>query len=72
MYKCGTCGMGIMVKDLPEPIRLCKCTRIVERKPSTKLEKFLSFFGKKYFITKPSVIVCGMEGHAKGSSQFNA
>lgn len=27
MYKCSKCGLGVLVKDLPEPIRKCKCTK---------------------------------------------
>lgn len=27
MYKCSKCGLGVLVKDLPAPIRKCNCTK---------------------------------------------
>jgi len=72
MYKCGKCGMGVLVKDLPSPIRVCKCMVSVERKPITFIEKIKSFFGKKFYTEKQAPIIMEMEGKAYGKSQFNA
>ena len=35
MYKCSKCGLGILVKDLPEPIRKCNCTKEDGKTPAT-------------------------------------
>lgn len=56
MYKCSVCGKGVLVKDLPEPIRACNCTQ----------EKVVN--GEK--VIKPSSIIMDMEATAYGRSQF--
>lgn len=56
MYKCSVCGKGVLVKDLPEPIRACNCTQ----------EKIVN--GEK--VVAPSAIIADMEGTAYGRSQF--
>lgn len=56
MYKCSKCGKGVLVKDLPEPIRACNCTQEIVVDGKT--------------ITKPSAIIADMEGTAYGRSQF--
>ena len=71
MYKCSVCGLGVLVRDLPEPIRKCKCVVLKERKPITFIEKVKAFFGKKFYIEKLAPITCDMNAHAKGSSQFS-
>jgi hypothetical protein len=71
MYKCGKCGMGVLVKDLPLPIRACNCKVSIERKPVTILEKVKSFFGKKFYTEKLAPIVTDIAGTAYGRSQFN-
>lgn len=65
-YKCSKCGLGVLVTGLPIPIRKCKCTVMVERLPITKLEKFKSFFGIKFYNTKLASIICDMEASAYG------
>jgi len=72
MYTCSVCGKGVLVQNLPEPIRACKCTSKRERSPVNFIEKFKHFFGKKYYTTRLAPIVCNMEGNAYGKSQFNA
>jgi len=56
MYKCSVCGKGVLVKDLPEPVRACNCKRevVVDGK----------------LVEKPSAIILDMEGTAYGRSQF--
>jgi len=71
MYKCSKCGLGVLVKDLPEPIRKCNCLVQVERKPSGWIEKLQSFFGIKFYIIKKAPITCDLDGHAYGRSQFS-
>jgi len=71
MYKCSKCGLGVLVKDLPKPIRKCKCMVSVERKPITLVEKIKSFFGIKFYTEKQAPISCDMDGHAYGRSQFS-
>lgn len=56
MYKCSNCGRGVLVKDLPEPIRACNCTREVVVDGKT--------------VTKPSAIILDMEATAYGKGQF--
>lgn len=56
MYKCSVCGKAVLVKDLPEPVRACKCTQ----------EKIVN--GEK--VIAPSTIIADMEGSAYGKSQF--
>ena len=57
MYKCSVCGAGVLVKDLPEPIRKCNCTQEVVVDGVT--------------IVKPATIIIDLEGHAYGRSQFS-
>lgn len=71
MYKCSVCGKGVLVRDLPAPIRICKCTVKKERKPEGFVEKLKAFFGKKYYIERLAPISCDMDGHAYGKSQFS-
>lgn len=72
MYKCGACGKGVLVKDLPEPIRICNCTVKVERLPLTIIEKIKFFFGVKFYKEKKAPIICDIEGTAYGRSQFKS
>lgn len=58
MYKCSNCGKGVLVKDLPEPIRACNCTREVIVDGNV--------------VVKPAAIVLDMEGTAYGRSQFKS
>lgn len=69
-YKCENCGKGILVEGVLEPIRACKCTRKVLRLPNTKLEKFLSFFGKKYYNIIPSKIIVGLSSSLIGTCKL--
>ena len=71
MYNCSKCGLGVIVLSNGELIRACTCKVLTIRKPITFLEKFKSFFGKKYYNEKNASVICSIEGHAKGSSQFN-
>ena len=57
MYKCSKCGKGVLVRDLPEPIRACNCTQEVIVDGVT--------------IVKPATIIMDLEGHAYGKSQFS-
>lgn len=57
MYKCSVCGKGVLVRDLPEPIRACNCTQ----------EKNID----GSIVIVPASIVMEMEGTAYGKSQFN-
>lgn len=65
-YKCSECGLGVLVTGLPEPIRKCNCLIAVERLPKNKLEKFKSWFGKKFYYYKKAPIICDMEAYAYG------
>jgi len=56
MYKCSVCGKGVLVKDLPEPIRACNCTQ----------EKVVN--GDR--IIKPASITMDIEAIAYGRSRF--
>jgi len=71
MYKCSKCGKGVFVRDLPTPIRMCKCKVSVERLPITRLEKFKAFFGKKFYTEKLASIIVDIEGTAYGRSKFS-
>ena len=68
MYQCSVCGLGVLVRELETPIRACNCTIKKERKPENKKEKFLSFFGKKYFIERLAPISMIMEASLEGKS----
>jgi hypothetical protein len=57
MYTCSKCGKGVLVNDLPEPIRACNCTQEVIVDGVT--------------IVKPAAITMDLEGHAYGRSQFS-
>jgi hypothetical protein len=57
MYKCSVCGKGVLVKDLPEPIRACNCTQ----------EKIIN--GEK--VIKLSSIILDMNATAFGKSKVN-
>lgn len=57
MYKCSVCGKGVLVKDLPVPIRACNCTQTIILDGKTE--------------TKPSSIVLEIEAVAQGKSQFS-
>lgn len=71
MYRCSKCGKGVLVTCLPSPVRACKCTVLKERKAITKLEKFLSFFGKKFYIEKLAPISLDIKATASGYSKFS-
>ncbi len=67
MYACSKCGAtALVVKDQPI-FRSCFCPVEIDRLPETKIEKFLSFFGKKYKKIKPASIITNMSASAKGS-----
>ena len=57
MYKCSKCGKGVLVTNLPEPIRACNCTQEVVLEGVT--------------VTKPAAIIADLEGTAYGRSQFS-
>jgi hypothetical protein len=47
MYKCSKCGKGVLVKDLPTPIRACNCTKDDGVTPATiVLEMEGEMYGK--------------------------
>jgi hypothetical protein len=58
MYKCSVCEKGVLVKDLPEPIRACNCTQ----------EKVVD--GEKVIV--PASITMDIEATAYGRSQFKS
>ena len=70
MYKCSKCGLGVLVTGFPSPIKICNCEQKVEVKPKGFRQKFLSFFGKKFFITKEASIICDMSAVAEGKSKI--
>ncbi len=57
MYKCSKCEKGVLVIEGNAPIRICNC----------KVKVTLS---SGEVIEKPAPIICGLEGEAKGKSQF--
>lgn len=57
MYKCSKCGKGVLVRDLPEPIRACNCTQEVVINNEA--------------VVKPATIIMELEGTAYGRSQFS-
>lgn len=70
MYKCSKCNLEVIVLSDGKTIRACTCKVNSPRLPITNLEKFLSFFGKKYFVEKNASVVMDLNATAKGRSQF--
>jgi len=52
MYKCSKCGKGVLVKDLPEPIRACNCTKADGTPATITLEVEGNAYGKSQFNQK--------------------
>jgi hypothetical protein len=61
MYYCSKCGLGVLVANLPEPIRACDCKTSTE----VTLEN-----GEKQIIEKNASIICEVTATAEGRSQF--
>lgn len=52
MYKCSVCGTGVLVKDLPKPIRKCKCTKADGTPAAITLDISGDAYGKSQFNQK--------------------
>lgn len=61
--------MGVMITNLPKPIRYCECTSKKEVPAKTIIEKIQAFFGKKFYIDKPAAIIADMSSHLEGKSK---
>lgn len=69
MYQCAKCGMGVLVTNLPQPIRACNCTRLIKRDP-IGIKEWIKFylFGINCYNEIPEKIIMNMSATASGKS----